>query len=273
MAKEMEIAWDPASGDPRRVHNMYVRNLVTSYVNRFSELSNGVLIGLDNRDYLIYALCGRSLIETTAILRYYMLREYKPLLDRKTLVAADMKKLIDIDDRHLRGTGFDWESFVLRRYSRLRDRAKAKRGHKPSGGRGEPGAMPRQTPIGRCIDSWSKEVANVGVAYDLFCDMVHPNAGSSFLVASTGPDGLYFSKFKGDPVGKAIVETEPATALDHAETIRAVPDHADRNGVAGRRVEIATTIVALGGTPTCAQTLARAVAGTRAHRIPEAPHR
>ena len=106
MAKGMEIAWDPASGDPRRVHNMYVRNLVTSYVNRFSELSNGVLIGLDNRDYLIYALCGRSLIETAAILRYYMLREYKPILDRKTLVAADMKKLIDIDDRHLRGTGF-----------------------------------------------------------------------------------------------------------------------------------------------------------------------
>ena len=26
------------------------------------------------------------------------------------------------------------------------------------------------------------------------------------LVASTGPDGLYFSKFKGDPVGKAIVD-------------------------------------------------------------------
>ena len=206
MAKGMEIAWDPVPGDPRRVHNMYVRNLVTSYVSRFSELSNGVLIGLDNRDYLIYALCGRSLIETTATLRYYMLREYKPLLDRKTLVASDMKKLIDIDDRHLRGTGFDWESFVLRRYSRLRDRAKAKRGHKSSGGRGEPGAMPKQTPVGRCIDSWSKEVANVGVAYDLFCDMVHPSAGSSFLVASTSADGLYFSKFRGDPVGKAIVE-------------------------------------------------------------------
>lgn len=206
MAKEMEIAWDPAPGDPRRAHNMYVRNLVTSYVNRFSELSNGVLVGLDNRDYLIYALCGRSLIETTAILRYYMLREYKPLLDRRTLVAADMKKLIDIDDHHLRGTGFDWESFALRRYSRLRDRAQAKRKHKPSGEHIEPSAMPRQIPIGRCIDSWSKEVANVGVAYDLFCDMVHPNAGSSFLVASTGPDGLYFSKFRGDPVGKAIVE-------------------------------------------------------------------
>ena len=44
MAKGMEIAWDPTSDDPRRVHNMYVRNLVTSYVNRFSELSNGVLI-------------------------------------------------------------------------------------------------------------------------------------------------------------------------------------------------------------------------------------
>ena len=40
-----------------------------------------------------------------------------------------------------------------------------------------------------------------------WCWQARPtNAGSSFLVASTGPDGLYFSKFKGDPVGKAIVE-------------------------------------------------------------------
>ena len=36
--------------------------------------------------------------------------------------------------------------------------------------------------------------------------MAHPNVGSSFLVASTGADGLYFSKYKGDPVGMAIVE-------------------------------------------------------------------
>ena len=206
MAKQMEFAWDPKPQDPRSAHNMYVRNLVTSYVSRFSELCNGVLAGIEQRNYLVYALCGRALIETTAILRYYVISEYKPLLDKKNLDGSDMKKLIDIDDRHLRGTGFDWESFMVRRYSQLSENARTRRRHKASSHRTEPGALPKQTRIGRCIDSWSKAESTVGVAYDLFCDMVHPSVGSSFLVASTGPGGLYFSKFQGDRVGTPIVE-------------------------------------------------------------------
>ena len=54
MAEGFDIAWDPApQKDPRRVHNMYVRNLVTSYVSRFSELSNGVLAALERGDFLV----------------------------------------------------------------------------------------------------------------------------------------------------------------------------------------------------------------------------
>ena len=206
MAKKTEIAWNPGLQDPRRLHNMYVRNLFTSYVSRFSELGNGVLAGIQQKNYLVYALCGRALKETTAILRYYVIREYKPLQDKGNLNARDMKMLLEIDDRHLRGTGFDWSSFMFRRYSQLRENARKRRGHKTSDRRTVSGAMPEYMPIRRCIDSWSKEDAIFGVSYDLFCDMVHPCAGSSFLVASTGTDGLYFSKFKGDRVGAQIVE-------------------------------------------------------------------
>ena len=206
MAIGLETPWDPTPGDPRRLHNMYVRNLVTSYVSRYAELCDGTLAGIEKRDYLVYALCGRALIETTAILRYYILREYKPLLDRKSLDASGMKKLIDIDDRHLRGSGFDWAAFALKRYSQLRDSARARRGHGSVRRRPNVGALPKTIPVGRCIDSWSKDVPEVGVAYDLFCDMVHPSTGSSILVASTGPGGLYFSKSRGDRVGTAIVE-------------------------------------------------------------------
>lgn len=207
MAEGLDTPWDPKPRDDhRRVHNMYVRNLVTSYVSRFSELCNGVLAGLERGDFLVYALCGRALIETTATLRYYVMRKYKPLLDRKMLDGNGMKKLIDVDDKHLRGTGFDWESFIFRQYSRLSDNAQRRRGHQGAGHQTERGAMPEQIPVGRCIDSWSKETPSVGVAYDLFCDMVHPNAGSSFLVASTGPGGLYFTKTKGKRVGTAIVD-------------------------------------------------------------------
>ena len=145
-----------------RVHNMYVRNLVTSYVSRFSELCNGVVAALERGDFLVYALCGRALIETTAILRYYVMRKYKPLLDKKILSGDGMKTLIEIDDRHLRGTGFDWGGIHVPPLFE----AQRRRGHKRSGRRAELGAMPGQIPIGRCIDSWSKETSSVGVAYD-----------------------------------------------------------------------------------------------------------
>ena len=162
MADGLDIPWDPTPrDDPRQVHNMYVKNLVASYVSRFSEVSNGVLDALERGDFLVYALCGRALIETTAMLRYYVMRKYKPLMDSKVLDGHGMKKLVDIDDQHLRGTGFDWESFMFQRYSRLSDAAQRRRGHKGSARRTERGALPKQVPIGRCIDSWSKETSSV----------------------------------------------------------------------------------------------------------------
>ena len=207
MADGLEVAWDPApQKDPRHVHNMYVRNLVSSYVSRFTELCNGVLASLEREDFLVYALCGRALLETTALLRYYVVREYKPLLDKGTIDGGGIEKLIAIDDRHLRGTGFDWGAFMLHQYSKLSEDAQRRRGHRGSNRRTDYGALPGQVRIGRCIDVWSKETPTVGIAYDLFCDMVHPSAGSSFLIASIGSDGLHFSKMKGQRVGKSIVD-------------------------------------------------------------------
>ena len=131
MAKGLDTSWNPTlQEDPRRVHNMYARNLVSSYVSRFSKLCNGLLAALAREDYLVYALCGRALIETTAMLRYYLVRRYKPLLDKKMLDRDGMKKLIEIDDRHLRGTGFDWEAFMFRQYSKLSEDAQRRRGHR-----------------------------------------------------------------------------------------------------------------------------------------------
>jgi hypothetical protein len=44
------------------------------------------------------------------------------------------------------------------------------------------------------------------VVYDLFCDMVHPNISSTFLVASVGPDGLDFAKNRGKSLGRRVFE-------------------------------------------------------------------
>src|ERR1700686_3493573 len=138
-----------------------------------------------------------------AILRYYIVEEYKPLLDKGPLGQSDLLKLIEIDDRHLRGGSFDWESFVFENYSKLKEEAVARVGGRPK----RPGREPRQVRIGRdCMRSWAKETPVVSSVYDLFCDLVHPNIGSTFLVASTTKDGLYFSRFRGKPVGHSIFE-------------------------------------------------------------------
>lgn len=80
MAKSMECHWDPTSSDPRRLHNMFARSLISSYASKFADFSSGILYAVEHSHFLIYALCRHALIETTATLRYYVLHEYKPLL-------------------------------------------------------------------------------------------------------------------------------------------------------------------------------------------------
>ncbi len=207
MAKQLEYPWRPLIEDPRKLHNMYARNLISCYVSKYADLSRALLSAIDDGNYLSYALCGRALIETTAILRYYLTELYKPLLDKRMLDGEAFRQLIEIDDKHLRGGNFDWESFLLKRYSRLIkdvESRKNRKGKNPM--RLDPGALPKQVRIGPCIQKWARETPAVQIAYDLFCDLVHPNLGSTFLVASTAQNDLYFSRFRGDPVGASILE-------------------------------------------------------------------
>lgn len=207
IAEKMDFPWNPVDDDPRRLHNNYVQNLVTCYVSKFAELSDAILNAIDKEKYLVYALAGRSLIETTATLRYYYFKEYKPLLDKGQLSMDDIQALIEIDDKHLRGSRFDWESFLFKRYEKLKEdalkqlQAKKSKRHYISDG-----IIHAQVNVNTCIEHWADQMPEILLVYNLFCDLVHPNIGSSFLVASTFDTRLYFSRFKGNPVGKSIFE-------------------------------------------------------------------
>ena len=207
MVERLDCPWSPTLDDPRRLHNVYARNLITCYISKFTQLSEAILDSMQNKRYMIYALAGRSLIEITATLRYYMLVQYKPLLDKGSLTLVEMKQLIDIDDRHLRGGRFDWESFLFEDYTKLKADAvkqlaskKAKQKHIAEG------IIAEQVNISTCVETWAEAVPEVLVAYNLFCDLVHPNIGSSFLIASTSELGFYFSPAKGSGIGAHIFE-------------------------------------------------------------------
>jgi hypothetical protein len=209
MAKSMEVPWDPTIADPKRLHNMYARNLICAYVSKFSDLSMSILHAVEHDDFLTYALCGRALLESTATLRYYAYHRYKPLLDKGSFDAKGFQELIAIDDQHLRGGRFDWDSFLFRRYSKLKADAiadlaarKAKKKSKPA--TTSETVTTQQVNVRTCMDKWGEATPEVLITYDLFCDLVHPNIGSTFLVASTAEGKLYFSRFRGEPVGRQI---------------------------------------------------------------------
>lgn len=206
MAASLEVCWTPNESNPRRLHNLYARNLITCYVAKFAELSASIIDAAEKHEYLTYALCGRSLIEHTATLRYYALRKYAPLFNTG---SADLKTLLEIDDQHLRGGKFDWGAFMTGDYRKLWNTAAEKSGvgRKRQGAKeGSERSNPSPVRIGECIKDWAAESPGIGVVYDLFCDMVHPNIGSTFLVASVGPNGLYFTKDRGKSIGRQVFE-------------------------------------------------------------------
>jgi hypothetical protein len=207
MAKQVEYPWSPEGKDPRVIHNNYARNLVTCYVSKFADLSDGLLDAIAKKNYLSYALNGRALIENVATLRYYVQYHYKPIFDKGILSVEDYRKLIDIDDKHLRGGRFDWESFLFKRYSTLKDDAvKYLKDKKQKNKSITEGLIQEQVNVVTCVEKWAAETPEILIAYNLFCDLVHPNIGSSFLVASTSENKLFFSRFKGKPVGESIFE-------------------------------------------------------------------
>ncbi|WP_171037638.1 hypothetical protein [Pseudoalteromonas sp. S3776] len=61
-----------------------------------------------------------------------------------------------------------------------------------------------QVNILTCIQKWSKDKGSVEILYDLFCDLVHPNIGSSMLVMQTWDDGIGFGG-KGKKFGHDIL--------------------------------------------------------------------
>jgi hypothetical protein len=207
MAEKLEHPWSPEESHPQRMHNSYVRNLVTCYVSKVAQLSDAVLQAWEHEQFLMYALSGRAMIETVATLRYYVVAQYKPLLDRGIRTDADMKSLIDIDDRHLRGGRFDWRSFFSKEYEKLKaDAVKQLATKKAKQKYLVENIAAEQVNVLTCIEKWAEEQPDVLIAYNLFSDLVHPNIGSTFLVASTSQSGLYFAQGKGVSVGAQIFD-------------------------------------------------------------------
>lgn len=166
MAEKLTACWSPNESDPRKLHNIYVLNLVTCCVAKFAELSRSMIDAVEKQDFLTYALFGHSLMENAATLRYCVKNKYAPLFAEK---AIDMEKLPEIDDMHLRGGRFDWEAFFRLDYSKLLlERQKTNSAGSGKGKGGSMGAQqgnPEAVNVKTCIERWSADTPEVMVIY------------------------------------------------------------------------------------------------------------
>lgn len=210
MAEKSDSDWKPETvSDPMALHNMYVRALIDAYAAKFSQLSRAVVTAVRDEQYLVYALAGRSLIETAATLRFYVEKEYKCLMDLGHLGGKEMRALIAIDDKHLRGGRFDWVSFSAGLYDEMATEAVrelASKKQKTVPRYVPPNLVAEQRNVYTCVEHWARAHPRVLVVYNLFCELVHPNVGSNFLVAYKHQGQVSFGRREGDSIGATVMK-------------------------------------------------------------------
>lgn len=54
------------------------------------------------------------------------------------------------------------------------------------------------------IDAWVSDVPTIALIYDFFCEVVHPNLGSNFLVMGADNGSLYVAANREKTVGRSL---------------------------------------------------------------------
>ncbi|MDJ0716521.1 MAG: hypothetical protein QNJ54_20295 [Prochloraceae cyanobacterium] len=190
-----EVIWKP----PENLHELldhYLETLSVVYLKKYSVFSQCLIQVLNEENYLLYGLVGRSIIEHTAILRYYITSKMLPLAEDVVadgkITESEIEELIQLLDRHLAGRRFDWDNF-------LADYLQKIKGLKP-----ESGVQPTQVNILTCLEKWGRENPKIIHLYELFCDLVHPNLGSTLLITRLLDEQLVLGGSRGIPVGLEI---------------------------------------------------------------------
>ena len=206
MSEQLTVEWQPEQPTLKHAHNHYIDLLMAVYLAKHAAYTENLFSSLNRFDYLGYALNARSIVESTATLRYY-LGQYLPAFQTG---SVNLQELLKIHDQHLRGSRFDWESFISKDFNKMADDVIQKISNKNSKVKLKESAsriQNAQINVLTCIRKWAREEPNVMILYELLCDMVHPNLGSTFLVASIKDGILNFGRYAGTPAGHNLFET------------------------------------------------------------------
>ena len=190
------VIWQPPS-DLSQLANHYLDMLWVVYISKYHLLCQSLIQALNAENFFIYGMIGRSLIEHTAILRYYVTGKMLPLanvaLSQDKISESTIQELIGLLDRHLTGRRFDWNTFLADYFDEL---------EQPQSGTvlKEP-----QVNVLTCLQKWMKDDPAIANLYELFCDLVHPNLGSTLLISRLiDKQNIGVGGSVGQPVGLEI---------------------------------------------------------------------
>lgn len=201
-------------GDWRVVFNQYVDAVFASSLLKEALLNRSIIEAVNRYDFLSYALAGRSLIENTATIRYYIEKKIHPFVKKciknKSVSDGELKQAIDHLHHLLMGSRFDWPRFFEEGFDALShdytDYLKRKKKDKHAGKWKAKPLLCQQINVATCLESWANEEPRIGVLYDLFCDMVHPNIGSTLCILTPAEKGIKFVGQTKDSFGVRLFD-------------------------------------------------------------------
>ena len=162
----------PQAQNPQEFFNAYVDFSLSIYAAKLSQLYQAVAHAIEHEQYLVYAQCGRAILENIATLRYYSrhrdLATASETWKSGSLTDPILRKANETLDRFARGNRFSWDAFIEGRFDEL-----TKIPHQEH---------QEQVNSLTCLQQWFKESPKLEHLYDIFCDLVHPNLGSNLLV-------------------------------------------------------------------------------------------
>ena len=205
------ITWQP----PVNLHELldhYLDTLLQVYLYKYYVFSQSLIQVLNRENYLLYGLIGRAIIEHTAVLRYYVTSKMLPLarviVEDGKVTEEELQELIQWLDKHLTGRRFDWDSFLADYFSEVKG-IKA-------------GTVLKHTQVNviTCLQKWEKENPAIINLYELFCDLVHPNLGSTLLITRLIDNQLAIGSPQGQPIGREILNRTFASLLELFEEVQ-----------------------------------------------------
>ena len=193
------MSYGESSKERHRLLRDYLKFVHILYETKYAQLTGALINSVNNDQFLVFAFCGRALIETAAIQRYYLLKAL-PIIDEAAttgfITVEQINKQIGLLDKHVHGGRFNWAEWFYGDRPEMFKRAAEKRRLEKSGSKrrmkgSEPAKItPDQVNVQTAIDHWAKETPEVVATYDYFCELVHPNVGNNFLVMGSNKKEL-----------------------------------------------------------------------------------